>query len=164
MPPLKNTRQKKKLVQGEPQTDIAPPIKKIGWPPIEFDSWKSDNLQLVHLVPGQIVTIPNFWSAALCKKYVSFLKDLPLVTTPGTPRRGDAVRVNDRFQIDDAAFADSLWNAGLKHLVLDAGPGAIGEGEDQLKQLWGGEVVGLSPNIRIYRYSKGQFFDKHCEF
>ena len=23
----------------------------------------------------------------------------------------------------------------------------------------GGEVVGLNPSIRIYRYSKGQFFD-----
>lgn len=26
----------------------------------------------------------------------------------------------------------------------------------------GGEPVGLSPNIRVYRYSKGQFFDCHC--
>jgi len=29
-------------------------------------------------------------------------------------------------------------------------------------KLWGGEVLGLNPNIRIYRYSKGQFFDQHC--
>jgi hypothetical protein len=27
----------------------------------------------------------------------------------------------------------------------------------------GGEPVGLSPNIRVYRYSKGQFFDCHCK-
>lgn len=27
----------------------------------------------------------------------------------------------------------------------------------------GGEVVGLNPNIRIYRYTKGQFFDVHCK-
>lgn len=27
----------------------------------------------------------------------------------------------------------------------------------------GGEVVGLNPNIRIYRYSKGQYFDAHCK-
>jgi len=32
-----------------------------------------------------------------------------------------------------------------------------------MKVRWGGEVVGLSPNIRIYRYSKGQFFDKHYD-
>lgn len=28
----------------------------------------------------------------------------------------------------------------------------------------GGEPIGLSPNIRVYRYTKGQFFDCHCKF
>ncbi len=28
----------------------------------------------------------------------------------------------------------------------------------------GGELIGLSPNIRVYRYKKGQYFDCHCEF
>lgn len=32
----------------------------------------------------------------------------------------------------------------------------------QLSRYRGGDVVGLSPNIRIYRYSAGQFFDAHC--
>jgi hypothetical protein len=27
----------------------------------------------------------------------------------------------------------------------------------------GGEVVGLNPLIRVYRYTKGQFFDCHCK-
>lgn len=27
----------------------------------------------------------------------------------------------------------------------------------------GGEVVGLNPLIRVYRYKKGQFFDCHCK-
>ncbi|KAF6520935.1 hypothetical protein HZS61_015193 [Fusarium oxysporum f. sp. conglutinans] len=27
----------------------------------------------------------------------------------------------------------------------------------------GGEPVGLNPNIRVYRYSKGQFFDCHYD-
>lgn len=27
----------------------------------------------------------------------------------------------------------------------------------------GGELVGLNPNIRVYRYQKGQYFDCHCE-
>ena len=27
----------------------------------------------------------------------------------------------------------------------------------------GGEVIGLNPSIRIYRYTKGQFFDCHCK-
>ena len=31
-------------------------------------------------------------------------------------------------------------------------------------RVWGGEVIGLNSNIRVYRYGKGQFFDQHCEF
>ena len=41
------------------------------------------------------------------------------MTTPGKPKKGDAVRVNDRFQIDDPGFANRLWlQTGLKELVL----------------------------------------------
>lgn len=34
--------------------------------------------------------------------------------------------------------------------------------EEKRKRLWGGKVLGLNPNIRVYRYTEGQFFDKHC--
>ncbi|TKA68625.1 hypothetical protein B0A49_10878, partial [Cryomyces minteri] len=36
-------------------------------------------------------------------------------------------------------------------------------GEEEREKLWGGEVVGLNPNIRVYRYRKGQFFDQHYD-
>jgi hypothetical protein len=123
-----------------------------------------EDLALQEVLPKQIVTIPNFFTASLCKTYVSFLSSLPLTTTPGKPKKGDAVRVNDRYQIDDPAFAERLWNqTGLRKLVSDdAEEGALGLSAEQRKELWGGEVVGLNPNIRIYRYSKGQFFDQHC--
>lgn len=123
------------------------------------------DLALHELVPDQIVTVPNLWTATLCKNYVSFLSTLPLTTTPGKPKKGDAVRVNDRFQIDDPVFAQKLWTeTGLQSLIT-------GIAEDcgleltvaQRKELWGGDVVGLNPNIRIYRYSKGQFFDQHYD-
>jgi hypothetical protein len=69
-------------------------------------------------VDSQIVVVRNFWTSTLCKDYVAFLKNLPLVTTPGVPKRGDAVRVNDRLQIVDEAFANRLWlETGLKDLV-----------------------------------------------
>lgn len=123
------------------------------------------DLSLQEVLPGQIVTIPNFFTATLCKNYVSFLSALPLTTTPGKPKKGDAVRVNDRYQIDDPAFAERLWSqTSLKNLVTGA---VAGEGldltEDERSELWGGEVIGLNPNIRIYRYSKGQFFDQHYD-
>jgi hypothetical protein len=123
------------------------------WPPLT-PVLPADSLTLETLLPNQIVTISNLWTSTLCAKYVAFLRSLPLTTTPGIPKKGDAVRVNDRFQIDDAGFAQRLWSeTGLSEVV--------GSVEDA--SLWGGEVLGLNPNIRIYRYSKGQFFDQHCK-
>lgn len=136
------------------------------WPPLQLDRF-GEQLELYHLMLNQIVTISDFWPAALCKRYVSYLANLPLVTTPGIPKKGDAVRVNDRFQVDDPEFAETLWSStGLKELVLDVEqlPEGVSASADGLKQFWGGEVVGLNPNIRIYRYRKGQFFDQHCEW
>jgi hypothetical protein len=133
---------------------IPPPVAKPApnWPPFSPLIPEAD-LALEDVMPGQIVTIPNFWTSTLCKSYVSFLSSLPLTTTPGRPKKGDAVRVNDRYQIDDPAFAERLWSeTALKGIV-----------EAQPKEIWGGDVIGLNPNIRIYRYSKGQFFDQHCE-
>ena len=102
----------------------------------------------------QILVIRNLFTASLCRSYINFLSKLPLTTTPGKPKRGDAVRVNDRYQIDDAAFANRLWSeTALEELILAH--------DDQA--LWGGAVLGLNPNIRIYRYSKGQFFDQHYD-
>lgn len=114
---------------------------------------------------GQIYTISNLWTASLCKSYVTFLSSLPLVTTPGKPKKGDAVRVNDRYQIDDPAFAQRLWSeTGLQALITgSAEHGTLDLTETQRRELWGGEVIGLNPNIRIYRYSKGQFFDQHYD-
>ncbi|UPX20127.1 uncharacterized protein EKO05_0010371 [Ascochyta rabiei] len=123
------------------------------------------DLSLQESLPGQIVTIPNFFTATLCKTYVSFLSSLPLTTTPGKPKKGDAVRVNDRYQIDDPAFAERLWSGtSLRNLVTGlANNDGLGLTEAQRNELWGGKVIGLNPNIRIYRYSKGQFFDQHYD-
>ncbi|KAF9072679.1 hypothetical protein BDP27DRAFT_1217199 [Rhodocollybia butyracea] len=123
-------------------------------------------LFLREILSNQIITIPNFWPSSLCATYVSFLSSLPLVTTPGEPKKGDAVRVNDRYQIQDAAFAKRLWEeTGMKDIVMGDVQSEDGLQLDQgaRKELWGGEVVGLNPNIRIYRYSKGQFFDQHYD-
>ncbi|KAF1937121.1 hypothetical protein EJ02DRAFT_458983 [Clathrospora elynae] len=142
----------KKKSRGAPIKSTEPARQPPNWPAFTPLVPETD-LALQEVLPSQIVTIPNFWTATLCKAYVSFLSSLPLTTTPGKPRKGDAVRVNDRFQIDDPAFAERLWSeTALKTLVTGAA----------LKELWGGEVVGLNPNIRIYRYAKGQFFDQHC--
>lgn len=82
---------------------------------------------------------------------------------PGRPKRGDALRVNDRFQIEDSRFAEMLWTGtALRELVTSSSPEA--EGERSMREIWGGEPLGLNANIRIYRYSAGQFFARHCRF
>ncbi|KEZ41358.1 hypothetical protein SAPIO_CDS7472 [Scedosporium apiospermum] len=104
--------------------------------------------------PDKIVLLPNFFPRSLCRSYVSFLRTLPLTTTPGRPRKGEAVRVNDRFQVDDPAFAERLWaETGLRDVLA----------QEEFAHLWGGQVMGLNPNIRVYRYSKSQFFDCHYD-
>ncbi|KAJ3724284.1 hypothetical protein DFJ43DRAFT_598197 [Lentinula guzmanii] len=135
------------------------------WPPFKSLVPRSP-LALKEILPNQIVTIPNFWPSSLCKTYVSFLAGLPLVTTPGKPKKGEAVRVNDRFQIQDASFAKRLWEeTGLKDVVMGnvQADDGLQLNEEIRTQLWGGEVVGLNSNIRIYRYNKGQFFDQHYD-
>jgi len=160
MAPLTKKSKKTADTQGAKDTSQQP-----AWPPFQLDRI-GEQLELHHLLLNQIVTISRFMPAKLCERYVSYLGTLPLVTTPGVPKKGNAVRVNDRFQVNDAAFAEALWSStGLKELVLDAEqlPEGLTASSDGVKQFWGGEVVGLNPNIRIYRYRKGQFFDQHCK-
>ncbi|KAL9000513.1 MAG: hypothetical protein Q9169_000806 [Polycauliona sp. 2 TL-2023] len=132
------------------------------WPPLK-PLLPSSDLLLETLLEDQIVVIRNFLTSSLCKKYVSFLSSLPLITTPGQPKKGDAVRVNDRFQVDDPSFAEQLWKAaGLEELVTRSDEDH-GMSQQALRKLWGGDVCGLNPRIRIYRYSKGQFFAQHYD-
>lgn len=169
--------------QPQPQTR-QPPTPN--WPPLR-PLLPSTDLHLTPLVHDQIYLIRNFLPASLCKTYASFLSALPLTTTPGRPKKDEAVRVNDRFQVEDARFAENLWGGtALRELVMerfDEDEDADGYGEEvgseeeqegkeedeaeqakahKLRETWGGQPLGLNPNIRIYRYSKGQFFAQHC--
>lgn len=103
----------------------------------------SGDLSIEVLVPNQIVVIHNFFTSTLCKKYVSFLASLPLSTTSGKPKRGDALRVNDRFQIEDATFAQRLWDGtALCRLVQKAESlDQDDQPNDSQHDIWGGEVV-----------------------
>jgi len=157
---------------------------KPNWPPLRPLIPASD-LSLEPLLDDQIYLIRSFFTSSLCKTYVSFLSSLPLITTTaaGKPKKGEAVRVNDRFQIHDADFAESLWSStALKQLLVETRrSGFRFQGEIEIENenenenennndndngmaaLWGGRPLGLNPNIRIYRYVQGQFFARHCK-
>lgn len=92
----------------------APPSWPVFRPPLPLT-----DLQPEPLLDSRVLLIRNFWPKSLCRDYVSFLRSLPLTTTPGKPKRGDAVRVNDRFQVQDQGFANRLWlETGLKQVVV----------------------------------------------
>ncbi|TWU77038.1 hypothetical protein ED733_007778 [Metarhizium rileyi] len=136
-----------------PANSVAP--SHPDWPQFKPPLPVVDLISELHPATSKIATITSFFPKSLCREYVTFLKTLPLQTTPGRPKRGEAVRVNDRFQTDDLVFADRLWKAtGLKQALTE---------NEHVRDLWGGEPVGLNPNIRVYRYSKGQYFDCHYD-
>lgn len=144
------SKNKTKIAANSPATTKPPPPN---WPSLK-SGIPADSLYIETLLEDQILIIRNLLSSKVCKDYVAFLSSLPLTTTPGTPKRGEAVRVNDRFQIDDPRFAQSLWEqTPLRHLV---------EGYEE-QSVWRGHVLGLNPNIRVYRYKPGQFFDQHYD-
>lgn len=175
MAPKHHPSNKKDKIKAKPSSSAPAATPRPDWPPLHPILPASD-LYLESLLDNQIYLIRNFFTANLCKNYVSFLSSLPLVTTPRKPKRDEAVRVNDRFQIEDRAFAETLWKAtALRELVtdypiVDSDDEKVAEGpndEDARKRLqrqkiWGGKPLGLNPNIRIYRYSPGQFFAQHC--
>ncbi|KAH1660635.1 hypothetical protein KXX65_003979 [Aspergillus fumigatus] len=153
-----------KSKKQHPKPKSQPPDHpKPNWPPLR-PLIPSSNLSLESLLHDQIYLIRNFLPSSLCKTYAFFLASLPLTTTPSKPKKGEAVRVNDRFQIQDADFAERLWSGtALRELVS----GAVDEDQDgdgqprSNREIWGGEPLGLNANIRVYRYSRGQFFAQH---
>lgn len=172
MPKPKPKPKKSDPKQARPPTASTNPTPN--WPPLRPLLPASD-LHLVSLVHDQIYLIRNFLPASLCKTYTSFLSSVPLTTTPGKPKKDEAVRVNDRFQIEDERFAETLWCVtALRELVMERFDeeessyryGDEGQDEEsrahKRDETWGGHPLGLNPNIRIYRYSAGQFFAQHC--
>jgi hypothetical protein len=114
--------------KASPKTQLQNPAPP-NWPAFKPLLPVSD-LSISTVVDSQIVIVRNFWTSTLCKNYVAFLKSLPLVTTPGKPKKGEAVRVNDRFQVNDEVFANRLWlETGLRELVC--GDEGREEGEEQ---------------------------------
>ncbi|KAH6888034.1 hypothetical protein B0T10DRAFT_460687 [Thelonectria olida] len=152
MPKPKGSKGSKKTpAEAPPQP--APTIPS--WPAFKPPLPIVDLTPQPHPATPNVILLPSFFPRNLCRDYVTFLKTLPLQTTPTRPKRGEAVRVNDRFQVDDCNLARRLWEeTGLRDALLEY---------ENAQDVWGGELVGLNPNIRVYRYSKGQYFDCHYD-
>ena len=147
----KSRRSKSSAADSRPTTAGKTKDGSVQWPALSPMIPASD-LTLTAVLPNQIYTVHNLWPSSLCKSYVSFLATLPLTTTPREAKKGNAVRVNDRFQVDDPAFAEALWSqTALRTLVEgemeDGNGGALSD--EAKRKVWGGDVLGLNANIRI---------------
>lgn len=174
MPPKKS---KNKASTQPPTKTAAAAAVAPNWPALR-PLVPSSDLYMEPILPDQIYTIRNFFTANLCKSYVSFLSSaaISLTTTPLKPKsKYEAVRVNDRYQIEDAGFAELLWSStalreivnerrGVDSLDLEGDEEEKEEEDKQNRRVWGGTPLGLNSNIRIYRYTAGQFFAQHCEY
>lgn len=124
MPKAKNLKASKAVVPSPQPPAASPP----SWPNFKPPLPVVDLSPVLHPSTSKIALIPSFFPRSLCRDYVSFLSGLSLQTTPSRPKRGEAVRVNDRFQVEDARFAQRLWEqTGLREALV--------EGED-VKNLW----------------------------
>lgn len=147
---------------GKAPADPKRRVAEISLPPPDWPVLhplvSAQDVALETLLDDQIILIRKLFTSTLCKKYVSFLSSLPLITTPIRPRGGDAVRVSDRIQFDDSAFAEQLWSStALKKLVNGSNDGkdeAAILTQEGARSLRGGEICGLNPRIRIYRYGE----------
>jgi hypothetical protein len=135
---------------SQPENEQA--VKLPNWPPLTPVVPATD-LSLDTVLHDQILIIHNLFTSNLCKSLVAYLSTLPLTTTPAKPKKGEAIRVNDRFQVDDPIFASHLWeNTALRELIFK---------DDTDK--WGGDVLGLNSNLRVYRYRPGHCFHQHYD-
>ncbi|KAM0756161.1 hypothetical protein T439DRAFT_320855 [Meredithblackwellia eburnea MCA 4105] len=135
-------------------------------PPIEWPSISrsSSSMSLVQVYSG-LVYVDNLFSTQLCKSFISFFTSpqslVTLQPSPFPPQRGEAARTNDRFSVQDQAFAQRLWeDSGLREICqrelesIVKGP----KGKPSSRK-----PVGLNSNIRIYRYGEGAYFGPHYD-
>jgi hypothetical protein len=110
-----STKATKQQPTTKPSSQSSPP------PPPNWPAFKP-RLPVVDITPElhpdsptTIAVIRTFFPRGLCQDYVGFLRTLSFQTTPTRPKKGEALRFNDRFQVDDAVFAGRLWvETGLR--------------------------------------------------
>lgn len=108
-----------KSSKPQPTVPQQPPIVP-SWPAFKPPLPIVDLTPQPHPLTSKVILVPSFFPRSLCRDYVAFLKTLPLQTTPGRPKRGEAVRVNDRFQVDSPDFARRLWEeTGLREVLSE---------------------------------------------
>ncbi|XP_042504903.1 uncharacterized protein LOC122081738 [Macadamia integrifolia] len=121
--------------------------KKTKWPVIK----PKRDLQIARLRDTHLFTVPNFFTSAESKAFVSAAESIGFVHQGSLgPTKGEAYRDNDRISVNDPVLAETIWESGLRNIFSDI-------------KIRGKSAVGLNPNIRFYRYNVGQRFGRHID-
>ncbi|SCV68574.1 BQ2448_695 [Microbotryum intermedium] len=109
-------------------------------------------LELTTVLPS-ILVIDSFLDPASLKRWHAFLPSIPLSPSP-PQKRDEAYRTNDRFSKDDQDFAYNLWTrTGLKEACQ----------REIASNTPGHTPMGLSSNIRVYKYGPDAEFGPHYD-
>ncbi|KAG7903306.1 hypothetical protein KL935_000838 [Ogataea polymorpha] len=150
---------KKRTLTSEPhgKTNFSfpPSIRSLQSQKMEFYKAHFESV-----VPAQLFTISNFWSAKQCQDLIcSIQESLDLETTPVIKSKLYASRVNDRACIRDPVNAGLIYDYFQKILKFKIGQGPVEEWIVQEME----SSEAFNPDLRFYRYSKGQYFGKHYD-
>ncbi|KAG8809666.1 hypothetical protein FRC17_003298 [Serendipita sp. 399] len=141
MPKSPNTSKTVPIFQSQP----------ISWPQISTKS----QIDISVVEPGQIIVLENFLTQSECASFVQFVDSLDLELTPA-PKRGEATRVNQRASIQSESFAATLFEVLSPHLPPDFP-------SFQKHLTPSPRPVLCNPNIRLYKYTQGQYFGPHYD-
>ncbi|KAH3666012.1 hypothetical protein OGAPHI_004201 [Ogataea philodendri] len=116
--------------------------------------------QFESVVPGQIFTVSKFLTADQCRDLIAAItQGLPLETTPLVKSKFYAARVNDRASISDVQGADLFYQYFRQLLEFQS--------QQEMVDGWIVDEMtrseAFNPNLRFYRYTKGQYFGKHYD-
>ncbi|KAJ2922464.1 hypothetical protein H1R20_g14631, partial [Candolleomyces eurysporus] len=156
MAPKRKSEQKKPAAASSSKQK-AP--NSVTFPPIT----EKAELQCQTVLEDQIIIIEDFFSPLECKEYVKLIESLPLELTP-PPKKDEAERVNYRFSVASLDFAAQLHARLTPHLPSFPYPTSvqpkrrIAPSNDAPRH-----PDSFNSNIRLYRYTQGQYFGPHYD-
>lgn len=105
--------------------------------------------QLLH--SNDLFTVSQFLTEEECEAFIKVAEARGLQHQgSGGPAKGEAFRDNERLSDQNPILANNLWKSGFENLFTNI-------------VVQGKVAVGLNPNIRLYRYSRGQRFGPHYD-
>ncbi|TFK27357.1 hypothetical protein FA15DRAFT_701965 [Coprinopsis marcescibilis] len=155
---------KRKSKGSKAGPSITPPARKPAVTPVTFPEIQpKEDLDCRTVLDDQILIVDDFLSPYECKEYIKFIDSLPLELTP-PKKRGEAERVNHRFSVLSLDFSEKLHALLTPHLPSFPYPTSMPRRvAAQLESNCMRHPRSFNSNIRVYKYTPGQYFGPHYD-